>query len=87
MFGGKALVGVGNPDRDVFSVEEGFEISDLQAEATNCVGRFLESLLPVIRAFRWEEERPGLFQWQFNYFIQNGTSLKVFTSFKAWESL
>lgn len=71
-------MGVGNPDREGCSVEEGFEISDLQAEATNCMGRFLESLLPVIRAFSWEEERSGLFQWQFNYFLQKGNIFKSF---------
>lgn len=67
-------------------MEVGFEISDLQTEATNCVGRFPESLHPVIRVFSWEGERPGLFQWQFNYFIQMGTSLKVLESGRGFES-
>jgi len=67
-------------------MEVGFEISDLQTEATNCVGRFPESSHPVIRAFSWEGERPGLFQWQFNYFIQMGTSLKVLEPGRGFES-
>lgn len=79
-------MGVGNPAREGFLVEVGFEISDLQTEATNCVGRFPESLHPVIRVFSWEGERPGLFQWQFNYFIQMGTSLKVLESGRGFES-
>lgn len=79
------MVRVGNPARKGFLAQVGFEISDLQIKATECVGRFPESLHPVIRAFSWEGERPGLFYWQFNYFIQMGTSLKVSESGRGFE--
>lgn len=78
--------GLGTQPGEDFLMEVGLESSDLQTEATNCVGRFPESLHPVIRAFSWEGERPGLFQWQFNYVIQMGTSLKVFESGRGFES-
>lgn len=77
---------LGPQPRKGFLMEVGFESSDLQTKATNCVGRFSESLHPLIRAFSWEGERPGLFQSQFNYVIQMGTSLKVLEAGRGFES-